>query len=128
MDKKILVDSDIQAGNRLIQLLDQTNLGVIGALWFYVSEAQEYRLLLVTPLLDTEGPEACYTILQSTINNLQPDFRISLDDISVLSPRDRLFQLLRIGIRTGQGLSMIRFARSAINGVFIEDSLIYRLM
>lgn len=57
MDKKILVDSDIQAGNRLIQALDQTNLGVVGALWFYVIESQEYRLLLVTPLLDTAGPK-----------------------------------------------------------------------
>jgi hypothetical protein len=128
MDKKILVDRDIEDGKRLIEELDKSKFQLNGALWFYFKDSEEWRLLFVSPLVDTVGPRTCYRIVQSAIADLSVVFRISLEHISVLSPRGRLIQLLKIAIRTDSGLSTIRFTGNTINGVFIEDALIYRLV
>lgn len=111
----------------LIQTLDVSKFQLSGALWFYLTESENWRLLLVSPLVDTAGLRSCYKVIQSVIGDMPKDFGISLENISVLSPRDRLIQLLKIAIRTGAGISTIRFTGNSINGVFIEDALIYRL-
>ena len=128
MDTTVLVDRDIENGRRLIDDLDRSKFVLDGALWFYFAETGEWRLLLVSPLVDTIGPKRCYTVIQSAIEDLPQDFRISLERISVISPKDNLVRLLRIAISTGRKISTIRFTRNTINGVFIEDALIYRLM
>ena len=54
--------------------------------------------------------------------------RISLMDISVVEDNDPLIFLLRKAVRTSEGVSGIRFSQNAINGQFIEDAYIYRLL
>ena len=127
MDKEILVDRDIEDGKKLIESLDRSLFQLKSALWFYFTESEEWRLLLASPLIDVAGPRSCYNIIQSVIADMPQDFGISLERISVISPRDRLIQLLSIAIRTGGGLSTIRFTDMTINGVFIKNALIYRL-
>ena len=56
MDKKILVDNDIQDAKKLITELDQENFRLQGALWFYFSEGADWKLLFVSPLVDSVGP------------------------------------------------------------------------
>ncbi len=127
MDKKILVDGDIQQAKILITELDQANFRLQGALWFYFSETADWKLLFASPLVDTAGPRTCYRMVQTALASMPRDFGIALEQISVISPNDRLIQLLRMAIRTGPGLSTIRFAGNTINGVYIHDALIYRL-
>ncbi len=38
-----------------------------------------------------------------------------------------LVRLLRVALKTGGGLSRIRFSKNVINGHFIDDALIYRV-
>jgi hypothetical protein len=129
MDKTTLVEKDIGDGKILIENLDRSKFKLVGALWFYYPASDEWRLLLVSPLVDTIGPRQCYTIIQSVIEDLVLGDGISLglDRVSVLSPKDKLIRLLKVAIRTGEGISTMRFTRNTINGVFIEDALIYRL-
>lgn len=127
MDKAVLVEKKIADGKSLIEALDRSNFTLSGALWFYFPEAEEWRLLLVSPLVDMIGPQKSYRIIQEVIRDFPPSFGISIIHISVRSPKDRLIQLLRIAIRTGPGIAEIRFSRNTINNVFIEDALIYRL-
>lgn len=127
MDKKILVEKDIEDGKMLIEELDRSNFKLFGALWFYFADSEEWRLLFISPLIDVEGPKSCYNTVQSVKAHMPQDFGISLERISILSPSDRLVQLLRVAIRTDTGLSAIRFTGNTINGVFIADALIYRL-
>jgi hypothetical protein len=127
MDKTILVDKDIEDGRILIEALDRSKFIVDGALWFYYANSDEWRLLLVSPLVDKIGPKNSYAVIQSVIEDLTPRIGISLERISVLSPRNDLIRLLRVAIHTDRGISGIRFTRNTINGVFIEDAFIYRL-
>ena len=127
MDKEVLVREKIQEGRDLIEALDRASFELTGALWFYLIDTNEWRLLLVSPLLDRAGPRKTYSKIQSIIRGQMPSFGISLEDISVISPNDKLIRLLRIAIRTGPGISEIRFSKNTINNVFIHDALIYRL-
>ena len=127
MDKKILVETNIQEGKELVIALDNSKFIVSGALWFYYSQLDEWRLLIVSPLVDLIGPNKAYTIIQSVIQDLRP-ISISIFNVSVLSPKNNLIQLLRVALRTEpKTISQIRFTSNTINNVFIEDALIYRL-
>jgi hypothetical protein len=148
MDTPILVDKDIQDGKKLVKALDKSILSVltgssagkgvegmdksmfdvVGALWFYFADFGEWRLLLVSPLTDVIGPSCFYALIQFVLKDMPRNFGISLSRISVLSPKDNLIRLLRTVIHTDRGISTIRFTRSTIDGVFIEDALIYRLV
>jgi hypothetical protein len=127
MDKKILVDRDIEEGKRVVKKLDESNFQLSSALWFYLTEFERWRLFLASPLADTKGLQYCYSVIQQIISEMPKDFGISLENISILSPKDQLIQLLRIAIHTGGGISNIRFTGNSINGILIEDALIYRL-
>lgn len=127
MDTTILVDKDIEDGRKLVEALDRSMFDLVGALWFYFSGSRDWRLLLVSPSVDSAGPRSCYKVIQSVIEDMPRDFGISLSRISVLSPRDNIIRLLKAAIRTDRGISAIRFTSNTINGVFIEDALVYRL-
>ena len=127
MDKEILVNSDIQAGKKLVEMLDRSKFLLEGALWFYFSETAEWRLLLVSKLVDTIGPKRAYNIVWDALNELRPEIGFSLERVSVLSPKNKIIQLLRKAIRAPKGISEIRFSKNTISGIFIEDAFIYRL-
>ncbi len=126
LDKTALVEKDITAGKQLTEALDDSKIPIKGSLWFYVSEASEWRLIVVTPLVDQSGPREAYVTIQRTLRNL--DIDIPLRKISVMSPKHPLVQLLRVAVKTGKRFSDIRFTGNTINNVFIEDAYIYWLL
>jgi hypothetical protein len=127
MDKATLVDADMKAGEVLLNKLDETKFDVRAALWFYMPDSEEWRLILASPTVDAEGPKKAYEIVQSQLQGLDQGYELSLQNISLVGPGDKLIKLLKLAIKTGKGVSHIRFTRNVINNVFIEDAYIYRL-
>jgi len=128
MDKTTLVEKTIKNGRQLIEELDKTEFDVCGALWFYLTDGDEWRLIIASAYADINGPKKSYEFIQNKMKKLPKDFDIPLSDITVLSPKDELIRLLRIAIRTKKSISGIRFTRNVINNKLIEDAYIYRLM
>lgn len=128
MDKTVLVEKDIQEGKRLIEALDKADFQAEAAMWFYLTDSDEWRLLIASPFVEKNGPKKAYSFIQSVLAQLSPSSEIPLKDISVLSPKDQLISLLRTAIRTGPGISGIRFTRNVINNRLIEDAYIYRIL
>lgn len=126
MVKKQLVAMKVAEGKRLVEALDESDFPVNSALWF-LSETEVWRLLLASPVVDSEGPRAAYEGLQDFLNRSSPKYEIALDEVTLLSPRDALIGLLRGAVVTGSGVSEVRFTENSINNVFIEDALIYRI-
>lgn len=127
MDRKILVEKDIKEGKRLIETLDEARFGVTAALWFYLTDSEEWRLLIASPYKEKNGPKKAYSFIQGELEKLTPSIDISLKDISVLSPNHNLIKLLKVAIHTKPGISDIRFTRNVINNILIEDAYIYRM-
>jgi len=127
MDKTILVEKNIEEGRRLLVALDSADFGALAALWSYVTEDEEWRFMVASPVIDEKGPKESYALIQETLARLSPASDISLKQISVVSPTHNLVKLLRVAIRTGPGISGIRFTGNTVNNVFIEDAYIYRM-
>lgn len=127
MDKKTLVNIDIEEGKKLLEQLDRSNMKISCALWYYVQDIEEWRLILATDLVDTFGPKKAYTNLLAQINKDAISIDIPFEAISLISPNDPLIKLFKFAIITGPGISGIRFSGNVINGVLIKDSYLYRV-
>lgn len=128
MDKTALVEVNIENGKKLVEALDKAHFKVYAALWFYLPDTDDWRFMIATPLFDEKGPKEAYTLIQSILKKMPQPFGIALKDVSVVSPKHGLIQLMRSAISTGPGISGIRFTRNTVNNVFIEDAYIYRIL
>jgi hypothetical protein len=122
-----LLDAKIASGRRLVELLDLEKFEIVAALWLYTSSADEWRLMLATPLVDSDGPRSVYLKIRAILDQRADELPwLNLSNITVISPEDPLVKSLRSAIKTVGGLQSIRFTRNRINDLFIEDALIYR--
>lgn len=123
----VVANFDEQAGRRLLQELDKRHFPIDAALWLYRPEEDDWRLVIATPLVDEFGPSEGYRRLQRVVQKMSGT-RLSLSNVALVSPEDPLIVLLRSAISTGPGIHGVRFSRNSINGVFVEDAYIYRLL
>lgn len=124
--KEVLTEQMISAGAELISRIDQSDLSVVAAVWFYDSESNQWRLLLASQAVVTEGPLAVYRRVKAALAFLA--IPLSLDSISVVAPDDSRIKTLASVYRTGRAIEGRRVFRSAINGHFIDDAYVYRLL
>jgi hypothetical protein len=125
--KEQLTDAMIEAGAHLTEKLDELGLPVPVAMWFFMPEINEWRLLFASPKVSTDGSLQVYKLIQEALKTLGGEAeRIPLSAISLIDTNHELVQLLKIALQTGAGVSRVRFSRNVINGHFIEDALIYR--
>ena len=127
MDKTALVERNIEDGRRLLEALDGADFQVSVALWLYVVEDEEWRFMVASPLVDQRGTKESYAFIQGVLALLSPPSGISLKQVSVVSPKHDLLKLFGVAVRTGPGISGIRFTGNTINNVFVEDAYIYRV-
>ena len=127
--KEALSSEMISAGEALTRRLDDAGFGVTASFWFYLPDANAWRLFVASPEVSTHGAKEAYKQVQSAIWQMAGDQRkISLKDVTVVESRDRLVSLLRRLIKTGPGISGVRLSGNAIDGVLIEDAYVYRLV
>lgn len=132
MAKDILVteslsESMINAGAKLIERLDDKKSQVRSAFWLYISDEEIWKLMIASPLVDSEGPRNFYKRIMDANDLAEKDEAIvSLNDIGVTNTSNQTVQLLKIAIGTGDGIYGIRLSRNTINGFFVEDCYIYR--
>ena len=135
MVKTSLVDSDIEEGRRLLDELRRSDsqfsvphFVVRSAFWLYRPDALDWRLFIATPLVDQRGPASAYTDVQGVLRSLPQPLWISLQDISVVSPNDKLVQVMKKkASHIPAGLAGVRVAGTRIDDTYIEDAYVYRL-
>jgi hypothetical protein len=128
MVKELLTPEMIDVGERLLHALDASDLPITAALWLFDAETNDWRLKLASPATSIIGRRECYRKVAEARNAIglsSDDF--PLDTVGLLEGSDPIVALLKLAVRTGTGISRIRFSRNAINGHFIDDALIYRL-
>ena len=104
MDKVALVGIDIEGGERLLNALDEANLDVRAALWIYLPDPDEWRLMIAFSLVDQKGPKKAYTLIQSELAKLIPPPEISLKNISAVGLEHHLIQALQAAARKYPGM------------------------
>lgn len=123
-----LTDKLINGGKGLIQELDASGNMVEAALWFYFPEEGSWKLMLSFSNIEKAGPKASYSKVQKALYRMKEKDSLSLDDVALAKPNAPQINLLKIAIKTGPGISGIRFTNNVINGQLISDAYIYRLL
>lgn len=115
-------------GRSFVAALDDAKLNIKGALWFYYTDAEEWRFVIATSDFDSTGPKHVYQQVQRILKRRKGEFdSITLPIVTAISSKHPLITLLSHAIRTGEETSGVRFSRSTINGNFVEDAYVYRL-
>lgn len=126
--KEVLTDQMVKAGADLTRKLDEIKWPVLAALWLYFTDSNDWKLLLASPRVVSDGPKQAYEVIQQALAEISKvQTPLALSDIGVTEPTNPLIGLLRVAISTGPTIAGIRFTRNVINGHFIEDAYIYRL-
>ena len=128
MYKKVLVKELINEGHSLLEALKQNRFPLKAAFWYYFIEPEEWRLVLVTPVVDHAGPLSAYTRVQRVIARSSPAY-LTLSDIAVVGPMSQDYRDLAAGLSSsgqfGAGPA-VHQARPQHNIVF-EDAYVYQV-
>jgi hypothetical protein len=124
-----LVESDIEDGRKLLGELRKigSHFLVRSAFWLFRPEAFDWRLFIATPLVDQRGPASAYTDIQGALRSLSKPLWISMQDISVVSPNDKLVKVMKKVAHIPVGRNGIRLARTRVDDTYIEDAYVYRV-
>lgn len=126
MAAEALVAEDIQAGEELIKALDTLNFKVVAAFWMFAEDSGSWRLWIASPEVG-KGLHGAYVkvakLMKETGGRLA---QFELSRIKLVRPKEPMIKALG-KIFHVEDMSNVRFSRSSINGVFVEDALIYRM-
>lgn len=118
----------IAGGVALLRNLDDANLDVSAAFWFYDPDSTGWRLRIAPSAVDTVGWRESYRQIQQALRELDPATTdISLFDIVVMSTSDPLIVLLNSHLDTGKAIRSVRITHTGIRGQYVEDALVYRM-
>jgi hypothetical protein len=127
MVKETLVEKDISDGKKLILHLDDSEFKVTSAFWLYTSESEAWFLYLASNYVDNHNKKRAYEFIQKELLKFDPAIGLPLSSINPVGVNNTYGNLLKIVVSTGpHTLNEIRLKNVVINGVMIEDALIYR--
>ncbi len=124
-----LVDRDIRDGETLVRRLDRDKFPVTAAFWYYRPEDEKWDLIIASDLVAKQGPREAYLKLGQSMKRIRKSgFALVSSRIELVKEEAHLPNLLRRAIKTGHDIAGIRFTKNTINGFFIEDAYIYRVI
>ncbi|MGB8398591.1 hypothetical protein [Bradyrhizobium sp.] len=126
MAAAVLVDADVEMGRELLRILDEIEFPVTAAAWIFFPDIEEWRLVIRTPKAETNLQQALLELAVSLDQRGDLRKRLDLSRVKLVPPKDKMLAAMGSVVRV-DGNSTIRFTRNVINGVLIDDALIYRL-
>jgi hypothetical protein len=124
--KELLTEEMKLAGAELTRKLDEAEWPVLAAFWYFVPSENQWKLMLASPKVETDGPRNAYEIISKALSTIPGHFG-GIGLISVVSPKHDLVQTLASTIQTGPSIGGIRVFQRMVNGHFVDDAYIYRI-
>ena len=126
MAAAVLVDADVEMGRELLRILDEAKFPVTAAVWIFFPDIEEWRLVVRTPKAEKNLQQALLEL--AVLLDKQGDLRKRLDlsRVKLVPPKDKILAAMSSIVKV-DGISSIRFSRNLVDGVLIDDALIYRL-
>jgi hypothetical protein len=123
-----LVDKgSIDLGRKVIAALSRAGIPVAVGFWAFVSEPEEWRLTIATPLVDELGPLAAYGKVNKALDKSGVPAGFALGRIFLRSPKDRVLRALQKESRAlgNLGYEDYRLVNASIEGSFVEEAYLY---
>ena len=116
------------AGESLIKRLDESDAKVQAAFWILDAEEKTWKLTIVSPLIESEGPRNYYRRINDIDESAKADEDvIALHDISVSNTDNRIVKALKRSVLGNAILGNNRLGKNTLGGVYIEDMYLYRM-
>lgn len=117
--KEQLTNEMVAAGRDLARHLAAKDPELVSALWLYESETNQWRFVIASPRVDTDGPLQVYETVEQILQ--ENAIRLSLRDVTALSPTTPVIRALKSALKLG-GPTDVRFTRNRVNDVYVDDS------
>jgi len=116
------------AGESLIKRLDETDSQVQAAFWILDADDKTWKLTIVSPLVESQGPKSYYRRIDDINESAKTDeYVIALHDINVSDTDNRIVKAIKRSVLGGATLGNNRLGRNTLGGVYIEDMYLYRM-
>jgi hypothetical protein len=127
MDRTVLVRFDTEAGQEIVDALDNADLSPKVALWAKLDEYGDPRLILASDKFDDDS----LRVIDTKVFDVLIQSHIDLADtyaVLVFRMEDTFIRELRERYATQAGIRRVRrLADQLFGGKFIEDSFVYRI-
>lgn len=124
MDKTALVSVDVDKGAKILQILDDAGLQIKVALWAFLSDYEEWRLVLSSAKFDSEprgGYRRYYKALESaglTAEQSPPTM--------IFSANERFIRDLRKKYGKTKRVEGMQIYLQNVGDRFVEEAYVYR--
>jgi hypothetical protein len=124
MDKTALVGLDVEKGSKILTILDGAGLNIRVALWAFLSDYEDWRLILSSPKFDAE-PKGGYRLYHRALEAAG----IALEETPltmIFSANDRFIRDLRKKYAKAKRSEGIRIYVQNVGDRFVEEAYVYR--
>ena len=126
MDKTTMVSIEISKGSELLDALDHAGIKLNVALWTFLSEYEDWRLVVSSRQLDSPDPRDAYRLLNDSLaeagftpKNTPP--------IMILPTTDPFIRELRRIFGKTKSVDGMRLGAQMIGDRFVQDAYVYRI-
>jgi hypothetical protein len=126
MDKATLVGPEIEKGQELLRVLDHAKVKVSVLLWAYLSEYEDWRLIVAGRQFDAMGSREGYRVLFDALASA--GFTLADSSPIMMLPMSHAFikDLRRIFGKT-KSVEGMRFGLQLIGDRWVEEAYAYRI-
>ena len=121
MDKTAVVSVDIDRGLEIVGILERAKVKVRVALWTYLSEYEDWRLVVSAPKLDSPDPRDGYRVFHDALAaaGFSPE---KTPPILILPTTDPFIRELRRLFAKARSVEGTRLGGQMIGDRFVEDA------
>lgn len=126
MAKTILVGPDIENGAKILQILDDAGLRVNIALWAFLPDYEDWRLIFSGRKFDAAGLKGAYGLFHDTLDAAG----FSLEDtptVGIFPSSDAFIRSLRKVVGKTKSVNGVRLGGRTFGDHFVEDAYAYRI-
>ncbi len=129
MAEEALVESLVSDSVKLVEELDKQGDVPSNALWYYFSDAEEWRLLVAGSTFDSLLPKnegQAYQKVATAITKAALD-SLTIADVKVVRTDDSLLVATKFAMQTpARGVVRAHFRDNTFNGIFVKEMLVLR--
>lgn len=129
MAEETLVESRVTDSVKLIKQLDKQGDSPTNALWYFYSDAEEWRVLIAGPAFDKLLPKEeghAYQKIAQAIASAKLD-TLTIADVKLIRTDDPVLKATRFVLKTPKS-AVVRahFRDNTFNGIFVKEMLVMR--
>lgn len=129
MAEEALVESLVSDSVKLVGELDKQGDGPSNALWYYFSDAEQWRLLIAGATFDQLLPkheDQAYQKIATGITKADLD-SLTIADVKLVRTDDPLLVATKFVMSTpAHGVVRAHFRDNTFNGIFVKEMLVLR--